>query len=255
LANVRIFADIKVHEAQKARAAGDLQRSESLLGEVEAFGIRMADGSETKIEKLIAWTISQKADKEFAVLYSSWGKPAGEQRATLRIKQLDANFQAMLPARDLATVARARGFRRDGILAQGFGTLAAIAGFAALVGVLVLELWPRKIRDKKPSWRRAACLAADYAPSVLLIGCGAFLLSFLPIHRAFEEYRASNYSLPNDEQLMGSMWGLLEIPRYLTGVNFAVSVWTIVTVALSALLLFVLVRGFYRMRRTVAKAA
>jgi hypothetical protein len=41
----------------------------------------------------------------------------------------------------------------------------------------------------------------------------------------------------------------------LTGGSFEVSVWTFVTIALSALLLFVLVRGFYRMRRPVAKAA
>jgi hypothetical protein len=54
---------------------------------------------------------------------------------------------------------------------------------------------------------------------------------------------------------MESMWGLLEIPKYLMGGSFAVSVWTFVTTALSALLFFVLVRGFYRMQRTVAKAA
>ena len=80
-------------------------------------------------------------------------------------------------------------------------------------------------------------------------------MSFLPFQRAFEEYRASNYSLLNEEGLMEPIWGLMEIPRYLTGVNFAVSVWTIVTIALSTLLLFVLVRGLYRMRRTVSKAA
>jgi hypothetical protein len=80
-------------------------------------------------------------------------------------------------------------------------------------------------------------------------------VSFLPFQRAFEEYRAANYSLLNEEGLIDPMWGLFEIPRYLTGVNFAVSAWTVVTIALSALLLFVLVRGFYRMRRTVAKPA
>lgn len=255
LGNLDLFADIKIHEAQKARAVGDLKRAERLLGEVDAFSIRMADGSETKIEKLVAWRLSRSANKEMAVLYSSWGKTEEELRVTQRIKQLEANFQAMMPARDLATAARVRAFRRDGILVQGFGTVAVIAGFAALAGVLVLELWPLKIREKKTSLRRVACLVVDYAPSVLLIGCGTFLLSFLPIHRAFEEYRASIYSQPNDERLMDSMWGLLEIPRYLTGVNFAVSVWTIVTITLSTLLLLVLVRGFYRMRHSLEKAA
>ena len=54
---------------------------------------------------------------------------------------------------------------------------------------------------------------------------------------------------------MDAMWGLFEIPQFVTGVNAAVSTWTFVTAALSALLLFVLVRGFYRMRRNVAKPA
>jgi len=255
LGNLYLFADVKIHEAQKARAAGDVKRAESLLGEVDAFGIRMADGSGAKIEKLIAWWLSHRADKELAGLYSSWGKTEEERRVTLRIEQIDASFRALRPGHDSTDRARAQTFRREGMLVQGFGTLSVLAGLAALAGVLMLELWSHKIRDTKTIWRRGACLAADYAPAVLLVACGAFLVSFLPFQRAFEEYRAANYSLLNEEGLIDPMWGLLEIPRYLRGVNFAVSVWTIVTIALSALLLFVLVRGFYWMRGTVAKPA
>ena len=54
---------------------------------------------------------------------------------------------------------------------------------------------------------------------------------------------------------MDAMWGFLEIPDYMTGANGSVSTWTAITVALSALLVFVLVRGFYRMRRAAAKPA
>jgi hypothetical protein len=255
LGNLDLFADVKIHEAQKARAAGDVKRAESLLGEVDAFGIRMADGSGAKIEKLIAWRLSQRADKELAGLYSSWGKTEEDRRVTLRIEQIDASSRALRPGHDSADRARAQTFRTEGMLVQGFGTLSVLAGLAALAGILMLELWPHKIRDTKTIWRRGACLAADYAPAVLLIACGAFLVSFLPFQRAFEEYRAANYSLLNEEGLIDPMWGLLEIPRYLAGVNFAVSVWTIVTIALSTLLLFVLARGLYRMRRTVAKPA
>ena len=96
-------------------------------------------------------------------------------------------------------------------------------------------------------------MVADYAPAVVLVACGAFLVSFLPFQRAIAEYRASNYVLPNEERLMDAMLGLFDIPQYVSGVNFAVSTWTFVTVALSALLLSVLARGFYRMRSTVAK--
>jgi tetratricopeptide (TPR) repeat protein len=255
LLNVRNFADVKIHEAQKARMAGEWKRAESLLDEVDMFGMRMRDGSGTNIEKVIGWSVSRRASKEMAVLYSSLGKTEDARRATLRIQQIDESFQALRPGHDSADHARVQTFRREAMLVQGFGTLAVIAGLAALAGVLMLELWPSWIRNSHTIWRRAICWTSDYAPSVLLAASGAFLISFLPFQRAFEEYRASNYSLLNEQRVMESMWGLLEIPQSVTGVNFAVSIWTFVTVALSALLLFVLARGFYRMRRTLSKPA
>jgi hypothetical protein len=255
LLNLRIFADVKIHEAQKARAAGDLKRAESLLNEVDTFALRMAGGSETDIEKLIAWTVSQRADKELAVLYSSAGKTDEEQRVTARLDQIEKRRKEMRLAHNPARGARTQTFRREAILVESFGILCVVAAFGALAGVSMLELWPSRTQEAQPIWRKVPCWLADYGPATLLVASVAFLLSFLPFERAFAEYRASNYSLPNQGRLMESMWGLLEVPRYLTGVNFAVSVWTIVTVALSTLLLFVLVRVFYRVRRTLAKPA
>ncbi len=255
LLNVRNFADVKIHEAQKARVAGDWQSAESLLDEVDAFGTRMTDGSGTNIEKAIGWSVSRRASKEMAVLFSSLGKTENLRKATLRIEQIDASFQTLRPDHASADHARAQTFQKQAVLVQGFGTLVVVAGFAALAGILMLELWPRKIGDTKRIWRRVACCLSDYAPATLLAASGAFLLSFLPFQRALEEYRASNYSQLNEERMMQSMWGLLEIPRSVTDVNFAVSIWTFVTIALSSLLLVVLARGFYRMRRAVAKPA
>jgi hypothetical protein len=116
----------------------------------------------------------------------------------------------------------------------------------------VLELWPSRIRNAPTIWRRVPCWLADYGPATLLVTDVAFLMSFLPFHCAFADYRASNYLLPNEERLMDALWGLWEIPNYVTGVYAAVSIWTFVTVALTALLLFVLVRCFYPTRRAVA---
>jgi hypothetical protein len=146
-------------------------------------------------------------------------------------------------------------FRRETILVESFGILCVVAAFGALAGVSMLELGPSRTQEAQPIWRKVPCWLADHGPATLLVASVAFLLSFLPFERAVAEYRDSNYSLPNQERLTESMWGLLEVPRYLTGVNFAVSVWTIVTVARSTLLLFVLVRVFYRVRRTLAKPA
>ena len=253
LLNLRMFADIKIREAQKARAAGELKRAQSLLVEVDTFGIRMADGSGTDIEKLIAWVLSRNANKEMAVLYSSSGKTEDERRVTARLDQIEERFKEMRLTHNPTKGAGAQAFRKKAILVQGFGTLAVVAAFAALAAILLLELFRRKIRSARPIWRRAVCMVADYAPAVVLVACGAFLVSFLPFQRAIAEYRASNYVLPNEERLMDAMLGLFDIPQYVSGVNFAVSTWTFVTVALSALLLSVLARGFYRMRSTVAK--
>jgi hypothetical protein len=255
LLNLRMFADVKIHEAQKARAAGDLKRAKSLLDEVDSFGIRMADGSETDIEKLIAWVLSRSASKEMAVLYSSSGKMEDERRVTAHLDQIEERFKEMRLTHNPATNARVQIFRRKAMMVQGFGTLAVVAVFAALAGILLLELFPRKIRSAKPIWRRAASLVADYAPTVVLVACSAFLVSFLPFQRAIAEYRASSPVLPSEERLMDAMRGLFQIPQYVTGVNAAASTWTFVTVALSALLLFALVRDFYRARRTVPKPA
>jgi len=64
-----------------------------------------------------------------------------------------------------------------------------------------------------------------------------------------------NPSLADQERLSEPPWGLVEVPNYVTSVKAAVSIWTLVTVALTALLLFVVVGGFYRTRRTAANPA
>ena len=174
---------------------------------------------------------------------------------TARLDQMEERFKEKRLANNPSRGTRTQTFRKEAVLVEGFGILCVVAAFAALAGILLLELWPRKIRDTKTIWRRVACWAADYAPAILLVACGAFLVSFLPFQRVFAEYRASNSALSDREPLMEAMWGFLEIPQYLTGTNASVSTWTFVTVALSALLLFVLVRGFYRVRRTLAKSA
>jgi hypothetical protein len=255
LLNLRFFAQVKVHEAQKARAAGDLKRAESLLGEVDLFGMRMADGSETKIEKLIGLSLSRSADKELAVLYSSSSKTEAERNVTLRIEQIEKSFQELRPGHNSADHARAQAFHREAMLVQGFGTLSAIAGVVALAGILLLELWPNRIRSAKAIWRRALCWMADYAPTTLLVTSGAFLMSFLPFQRAFAEYRSSNYALADHERLAEALWGLFEIPRYVMGVDARVSIWVFVTFGLTALLLFVVVRGIYRMRGAASNHA
>ena len=255
LLSLRFFAHLRIHEAQKARAAGDLSRAERLLGEMDAFGTRMADGSEVKIEKLIGMSISRSADKELADFYSSTGHAEDARRAALRVEQIDERGRSMRPDHDPATRAQAQAFQWEGMLVQGFGGLGLVAGFAALGGIFLLELWPWQIRNAKTTWRRALCSIADYAPATLLVASAAFLMSFLPFQRAFAEYRSSSYVLANHEHLMEALGDLNGIPDYVMGVNARVLIWAFVSIALAALLLFVLVKEIFRAMHAASKPA
>jgi hypothetical protein len=255
LQNLMSFAKFKMYQARKTRAAGDLHRAESLIGEVDVFALRMADGSGTKIEKLIALAISKSANKGLADLFASSARPQDARRVALRLDEIERSVQEMRLGSGPGGRAREQAFRREAILLQGFGILAVLAGLAALAGVLLLEMWPGRMRNAQTRWRRALCWMTDYAPATLLVAIGAFLMSFLPFQHAFAEYRASSYMLLNDERLIDAMWGLLEIPEYVRGVNARVSIWAFVTIALAALLVFVLVRGIYRPRRAASNPA
>ena len=101
-------------------------------------------------------------------------------------------------------------------LVQGFGILAVMAGFAALAGILLLELWPTKFRSRKTSWRNVVCWAADDAPATSLVASGALLLSFLPCARAFSEYRTSTVGLSSQEVPRGSVMGV-HVSEWLRG--------------------------------------
>jgi hypothetical protein len=255
LLNVRTYSEIEIQEAQKARDSGDSKRAESLLVGMDAFGMRMADAQGSEIEKLIGLAIARNANKEMAKLFEVLDKTEGAQRVAKRLEQIEGRVQEIRFTLNPSSNARAQAFRKEAFFVQGFGTLGLIAGFAALGGILLLELWPGRIRNAKTIWWRGASWAADYAPATLLVACGAFLLSFLPFQSAFEEYRTSNFLVGDEQVLTDAMWSLFEIPKYVVGVDAAVEVWSFVTIALSVLLLLVLLRGFYRPRHTVANPA
>ncbi len=80
-------------------------------------------------------------------------------------------------------------------------------------------------------------------------------MSFLPFQYAFAEYRSSSYVSANQERLMEALGDLHGIPDYVMGVNAHVLIWTFVTIALTALLLFVLVNGIFRARHAASKPA
>ena len=249
---VILFAEIKIHEARNLNAGGDLKRAASMLGDLDAFGTRMVDGSGTAIEKAVGLQVSSQTNEALHTLYSDAGADEDAQRIASRlgeIKEQRRSIRTAMPPRDDP---QARIFREEAILAQCLGTLSVVAGLAALAGILLLELWPRKIRNAKTIWKNLTCWLADFAPATLLAVCSAFLMCFLPFQRAFSDYRSSDYLVSDQRGLADALWALIEIPGYVLGVNARVLIWAFVSVALTALLLWVVVRGNARTRRAAS---
>jgi hypothetical protein len=252
---IRIFSQIKIAEARKARASGDLEGAIKLLGEVDAFGIRMANSSGTKIEQLIGLSLARDAERELFDLYSNAGRKEAAARAALHREKIDARFEGMRWGGAPDMEARAKKFRRAGTIVQVSAIAGFVSGLGALAAILLLELLPDSRLKQEAILRKVSCWVADYAPAAFLAASGVFILSFLPYQRALAEYRASNYQVADQERLMVALWSLISFPEALLGVDAAVAAWASVTIALSALLLLVLVRAFYRTKRATTNPA
>jgi hypothetical protein len=255
LLHIKLFSQIEIADATKARAAGDLHTAAKSLEEVEAFGVRMADSSGTRIEQIIALSVARSANREMVDLYSTAGRVDEAAKATALRDKIEARLEALRWDSDPDAQPRAERFNREGTILQVSAILEFVSGFGALAGILLLELPPAKRLKQQAILRKVSCWAADYAPIVFLASCGVFLLSFLPYHRALAEYRSSNYTVLDQRRLMDALWSLISFPQYALGVDSAVAFWASVTIVLTALLFIVLGRGFYRMRRATANPA
>jgi hypothetical protein len=255
LLHIKIFAQIKMDDAKKARAAGKLEGAANSVREVAAFGVRMADSGGMKMEQVIALSLARSAAREMFDLYSNAGRAEDAAKAATLRGQIESRLDSLRWDSDPHALPRAQRFNREGTILQLSALLGLVSGLGALAGILLLEVQPSKRLKQQAILRRLSCWAADYAPVFFLAACAVFLVSFLPYQRALAEYRASNYTVVDQQRLMDALWSLISFPEYALGVDASVAFWATVTIALSALLLFVLVRAFYRTKRAAANPA
>jgi hypothetical protein len=255
LLHIKIFSQIKIDDAKKARAAGDLEGAAKSLSEVEAFGVRMADSGGPKIEQMIALSLARSANREMVDLYSNADRSDDAAKAVAQREKIEARLEALRWGSDPDAQARAQRFQREGTIVQVSVILGFLSGLTAMAGILWMELHPAERMKEWAILRRMSCWAADFAPAAFLAATGVFILSFLPYQRAIAEYRSSNYNVIDKDRLMDALWSLISFPEALLGVDAAVAFWALVTIALSALLFLVLARGFYRMRRAASNPA
>ncbi len=217
-----------------------------MLGQVDSFGERMADTPDsTRLGKAVGLGLVNLANSELAKLYTRAGETAEAQRAESRIQQVKDRQAGLW---DLAGFYRSRTFRRAGFLVPGFGILAVLTGFFALASVLLLELSPARLVRRKTMWRRFLCCAADYAPAAALVSSGALLLSFLPIARAFSEYRAASSALDGHDIFTEALWEFGFITQNYGWPERSLWLWCLIIITLAGLAMFIVVRSIYQAR-------
>jgi hypothetical protein len=252
---MRLHAEIELDRAKRALAAGDAKQAETLAQGVAAFGARMMGSSGAVIEELIAVAISRMADKELAEIYTAEGKVEEARKATAHGDELEQFLRKRFRHDEAGRLTQVQAFQRQAALVQGAVILGGLALLCAVVGILSLELWRGKPAVEAGLWRRVVCFAADWAPMTLLVASGAFLVCFLPFQKVLADFRVSSFEPTDEMRINDAMWSLVKVPEHVLGVDAAVTFWSAVTIVLSVLLLFMLVRGFYRTRHTAANPA
>jgi hypothetical protein len=240
LLNIRTFSKIQIREAEKAAAVGDWNEADRMLSEVDLFAERVVSANSTKIEKLIAWALARDANQERVKLYAAAGRAADTKKAELRIHQIDEiiNVAARKPHDG-----RYQAFRRWGILLQGFGVVAAMAGCAGFVAVLLLEFLQANRSRRRTQWRRLLPWLADYAPAVFLLASSGFLMSFLPYAHAISSSFAWSNGLRNEDLISDALLGVIAVPRFLLQ---PVLIWSSITAGLAAIAILITGRSIYR---------
>jgi hypothetical protein len=248
--SIRNYGNYLVRNAQEASAAGDVADAENLLKRVDDFGRRMFDQGQSDSERLVGLSLSHQGTTQLRSLYQTHGNEREGQQAAQRLQEIDARIDGRVHSFQSLGPAQFRAFDRRAVFVQLSAALAVLFAISAALSLLALEL--RFVRPGRRIMQllHALCIAADWAPLALLIGCVALLWLFQPYAQILRSARSLTSASAAWRSLhfeglftLASTLGALEQP--FTPVRF----WQSFICGLVALALFILVRGLFRLKR------
>ena len=249
--SIRNYGNYLVHSAQRASDAGHAAGAETLLKRVDDFGRRMSEQGEANFERMVGLSLSHQATTQLRNLYQTHGNEREGQQAAQRLQEIDGRIESIHHLFRPASPAQFRAFDRRALLVQLSAALAVLFAIAAAFSLFALELRLALPSRHRMQLRRALCVAADWAPAALLLGCAALLWLFQPYAQILRSARSLTSASAAWQSLhferlytLSSTLGALEQP--FTPVRF----WQSFICALVALALFVVVRGFLRYERS-----
>ncbi|PYU49825.1 MAG: hypothetical protein DMG53_04270 [Acidobacteria bacterium] len=249
VASIRSYGTHLVHNAQEASTAGRPDEAESLLNRVDEFGRHMADQGETDFERMVGLSVSHQALAELRTLQQTHGMDRQSQEAAPRLEDVDERIESLGHSfRPCSPAERALDHRA--LLVQLSAVLAMLVAIVAAFSLFALELPLARPGQQRIRLRRTICVAADWAPAALLIGCFALLLLFQPYAQILRSAR----SLGSASEAWHSMHfaGLFTLSASLGALAepfTAVHFWQAFIAASVGLALFVLARGFLGHKR------
>jgi len=245
--NLIALGDLRIEYAKEARQAGNDVAAEFTLRAMLTFVDRVAASGQRDSTIAALQNVELKCLTELEVLYKSEGRDQDTPTAAEKLAQLKK-----------AQIARASflethyswiaSFRWKAFAVQISALALLFLGPISALSLVVLEIavsFPRANLGLLRGW---TCFVVDYAPFVLLATSVTLLLFYRPFVHAFDTFRSGDLALTSQ----GGFVFLLYSLRFASPMNFEVGVspffWLLMTIALSCLALFILLRPFWKRR-------
>jgi hypothetical protein len=247
--SIKIYGNLLVHRAQEAFVAGHLEDAEKPLLQLDSFGRRLTDQSETDIERLAGLNLSRQAANEFRNLYTSSFKVGKREEVTRQLEEIDSRRNALMHFSLGMESSQFRTLKRKAMFVQFSTVLAALLVLATVLSLFALESQRETRAQPALQLRRAVCLVVDWAPITLLLLSIAVLWAFQPFAGILRKARGAamgsdTWHTLHFEGLLVLSTTLRRLFDPLTPYHF----WQITTCTLLGFVLFFLLRGFLRHR-------
>jgi hypothetical protein len=249
---LKAYENLRIREAEEAQRNGQAKQAEQILKELNEFGNRMAAKSQSRFSQIIGLDFSRQSLHDLRTLYTG---PEQQQDAHLvagQLLELESRLSELQRWPPEGYAAFEASYRRRALVVQLSAAFLSVCALLSLAGIVFLEfsaLFPPK-RGRLAN--RLACFAADYGSILLPLACVALLLSFRPFAAAFEQYRNGTGPIADQRHFTEVFFSLWEVPPNWLHVDQSYFGWWVATIALTAVAVFILLRGLIRDKRTAA---
>ena len=244
---IRAHADLRVSQALREGAAGNVKEAETSLGELTRLGKRITAVGATPFEQAIGLGLTRRGLEGFEKLYLTNGQTneASEIEAQLQAMETDTNERAHSYLGWRSQIVS--GFRWRAVAVQASAISSLMLAVAIALSLLALEAGAASGWRRSGVGRSIACRVADYGPVLFLAASAVFLWSFQPIAKIFEQYRSAGQS---NTETMGLFWQLFVLGDANPLLYFykPYHQWLVGTIVLTAIALIVLLRGLTRQK-------